>query len=269
MKYLGPFRFDVFWSRLEEDRGISKPYFAGMRMNLKPLPWIEVGASRTIIFGGTRDYGDGEKIDVGTSDFLTILGGRNLAGGEDTSNSVAAVDGRIRLPFLWNAEVYGEYGGEDEAGHFLAAHAWLAGVYLPQLEPSGRLSLTFEHADLSRQDNMAPNWYNHGIFRNGYTYEGTIMGHHVGGSAKDTYLELQAILTDKLLLTVGFDYEERGFDQPVLEKYSQGLLKIDWNFAEHYSFDCSLGFGKVENFKFIADNNEDISLISVGLRGHW
>ncbi len=268
-KYLGPFRLDMFWSRLEEDRVISEPYFAGMRINFKPLPWVELGASRAVIFGGTRDYGNGEKIDVGASDFFTILGGKNLTGGEDTSNSVAAVDARIRLPFLWNTEVYGEYGGEDEAGHFLAAHAWLAGIYLPQIDPSGRLSLNFEYADLSRQDNMAPNWYNHGIFKSGYTYDGNIMGHHVGGSAKDTYLEIHAILTETLLMTVGFDYEERGFDQPVREKYAQGLLKMDWAFTENYAFNCVLSYGKAENFKFIADNSEDISLISVGLRGHW
>ncbi len=268
-KYLGPFRIDMFWSQLEEDRVVSEAYFAGMRVNFKPLPWVELGASRGVIFGGTKDYGQGEKIDIDASDFITILSGKNLAGGDDTSNSVAAVDGRLRLPFLWNAEVYGEYGGEDESNHFLAAHGWLAGVYLPQIEPSGRLSFTFEHTDLSRQDNMAPDWYNHGIFKSGYTYQGKLLGHHVGGSAKDTYLEIQAILTDTLLMTLGFDNEERGFAQPVREKYVQGLLKMDWAVAENYSLNCLLSYGKVENFKFIADNNEDISLISVGLRGHW
>ncbi len=269
LKYLGPFRIDMFWSQLEEDRVVSEAYFAGMRVNFKPLPWVELGASRGVIFGGTRDYGQGEKIDLDASDFITILSGKNLAGGDDTSNSVAAVDGRLRVPFLWNAEVYGEYGGEDESNHFLAAHGWLAGIYLPQIEPSGRLSLTFEHTDLSRQDNMAPDWYNHGIFKSGYTYQGKLLGHHVGGSAKDTYLEIDALISETLLLSVAFDYEERGFRQPIHEKYTEGSLGADWSFSPHYSLTCSLAFGQIKNHNFIAGNDEGLSLVSFGLRGHW
>ena len=268
-KYLGPFRFDMFWSQLEEDRVVSEAYFAGMRVNFKPLPWVELGASRGVIFGGTKDYGQGEKIDIDASDFITIISGKNLAGGDDTSNSVAAIDGRVRLPFLWNAEVYGEYGGEDESNHFLAAHGWLAGVYLPQIEPSGRLSFTFEHTDLSRQDNMAPDWYNHGIFKSGYTYQGKLLGHHVGGAAKDTYMEINAILSEKLLMSIAIDYEERGFRQSIHEKYTEGTLSADWSFSAHYSLTCSLAFGKIENYDFIAGNDEDLSLVSFGLRGHW
>lgn len=263
LKYLGPFRFDLFWSRLEEDRAVAEPYFAGIRLDLKPLPWIELGASRTIMFGGEG------RPDVGWDDFITILGGKNLSGSEDTSNSVAAMDARLRLPFLWGAEIYGEYGGEDEADHFIAAAAWMAGVYLPQIEPTQRLSLRLEYADFSKIDNLAPPWYRHGIYRSGYTYDGKILGHHVGGAAKDTYLEIEALLSNSLTLTLGFDYEERGFDQPVLEKYRLGSLAVLWGFAEHYTLDSSLQYGDIENFGFIDGQNEDSFMLSVGLRGHW
>ncbi len=257
-KYLGPIRFDVFWSRLEEDRIVPEPYFAGLRINFKPLPWIELGASRAVMFGGEG------RPDLNWDDYITILGGKNLSGAEDTSNSVAAIDGRIRLPFLWNTEIYGEHGGEDEAGYFPSKTGFVAGIYLPQIEPSQRLSLRFEYADLH-----LATWYRHSQYQSGYTYEGSIVGHHIGGSAKDAYLEIQAIMTENLLLTLGFDYQERGFDRPIQEKYSQGHLKMDWAFSEHYSIDFLMGFGTIENFRFIADNNEDISLMSVGFRGHW
>ena len=261
-KYLGPFRFDVFWSRLEKDRSVENPYFAGLRIDTKPLPWIELGASRTVMFGGKG------RPNVDWNEFLTILGGKNPSG-EDNSNSVAALDGRVLLPFLWNAELYGEYGGEDEAGHFIANTAWLAGLYLPKIDPSGRLSLRLEQADLSQIDDNSPVWYQHGIYRSGYTYEGIIMGHHAGGGAKDTSLEVEAILSENLLLTVGFDYEERGFDQPVHERYKEISTALSWDFTENLSLDCSARYGKVDNFNFESNDSENVSLVSVGLRGHW
>ncbi|MCD6188376.1 MAG: hypothetical protein J7K09_09450, partial [Desulfuromusa sp.] len=200
-KYLGPFHFDVFWSRLEEDRAVPEPYFAGMRFNMRPLPWVELGATRTIMFGG-----DGRP-DVDFFDFLDILVGENLNGDEDNSNSIASIDMRIYLPFLWGAEIYGEFGGEDEAGHLFSSTAGLIGVYLPQVEPSGRLSLRLEYADLSKHSGPAPPWYRHGTYQSGYTYENHIMGHHVGGAAKDYFIEAQLLLRRDLQLTLGFDYQ--------------------------------------------------------------
>jgi hypothetical protein len=257
-KYLGPFRFDVFWSELENDRVVPEPYFAGLRLDFKPLPWFEIGASRAIIFGGEG------LPSIGLDEFITILGGKNLEGGEDTSNSVAALDGRLRLPFLWGAEIYGEYGGEDEAGHFFSKKAWILGVYLPWIEPSGRLSLRVEYADLS-----SPVWYRHGTFRSGYTYEGKILGHHVGGAAKDVYGELQVILPHDLLMTISVDYEERGLDQPVEEKHYQGSVSIAWDFSEHCALDLSLGYDRVNNADFEEGNDQQFYLASLGFRGNW
>lgn len=51
LEWLGPFRFDAFWSRLEKDRVIPEPYLAGLRLNFKPLPWFEFGVTRTVMFG--------------------------------------------------------------------------------------------------------------------------------------------------------------------------------------------------------------------------
>lgn len=94
-KYLGPIRFDVFWSELEEDRHIPEPYLAGLRINFKPRPWLEIGGSRTLTFGGEG------RPKVEFSEFITILGGKNLSGEGDTSNQLAAIDARIVLKSLW------------------------------------------------------------------------------------------------------------------------------------------------------------------------
>jgi hypothetical protein len=137
-RYLGPFRFDLFWSRMEADRLIPEPYLAGLRVNIKPRPWLELGASRTVMFGGEG------RPEVHFADFITILGGKNLQGEEDTSNQLAALDARLKIPALAGAELYGEWGGEDEAGGFISHKSWLAGLYLPKLEPTGRLAMRLE-----------------------------------------------------------------------------------------------------------------------------
>jgi hypothetical protein len=267
-KLLGPFRVDVFWSKLEEDRVVPEPYFGGLRLDFKPLPWVEIGASRAVMFGGEG------RPSIGWDEFFTILGGKNLEGDEDTSNSVAALDIRLRLPFLWNAELYGEYGGEDEAKFagvlpFVANKAYLAGLYLPRIEPTGRLSLRLEYADLSKIDNNSPPWYRHGIYRSGYTYEGKVLGHHVGGAARDIYGELQVILPHDLLMTLGMDYEKRGYDQPVQEKHYQGILKLNWEFREHLALNLLLGCGRVKNADFEDGNDRTDFLASFGLQGTW
>ncbi|MCK4502985.1 MAG: hypothetical protein KAU22_08100, partial [Desulfuromonadales bacterium] len=244
LKYLGPFHLDIFWSQLGKDRIVTEPYFAGMRVNIKPFSWVEIGASRGIMFGG-----EGRQ-DVDWNDFLTILGGENLGGDEeDTSNSVAAIDVRLHLPFLAGTEIYAEFGGEDEANHFVAVSAWLTGIYLPKIEPSGRLSLRLEYVNLAKFNDS---WYRHGTYRSGYTYEGRILGHHVGSAAEDLFVETELLLNDTVRLALSFDFEKRGVDQPVTEKHQQVQLAVDWDLNEYFSLNFSVAFDQIKNFNYAA-----------------
>ena len=244
--YLGPLRFDFFLSQLDDYVANSatghgnEPYFAGLRLNFKPLPYFEIGAARTTIFGG-----DG--IDVSNGDYFTILSGRNLSGEEETSNQVAAIDVRIKIPALAGAELYGEYGGEDEAGNFIAHRAWIAGLYLPRLEPSGRMALRLEYADLTDESKLAPAWYRHGTFHSGYTWQGKVLGHHVGGAARDLFGELQLQLPGDVKLTAGVDAEERGTDQPVAEKHLQPFIDLEWALQQGWLLGASYALDQVKN----------------------
>jgi Capsule assembly protein Wzi len=263
LRYLGPFRFDVFWSRLEDDRVVPKPYFAGLRLTLEPVPWFEIGASRTVIFGGEG------RPDVNLPDFFTILGGKNQGGSEDTSNQIAALDGRLRLPVLGGMELYGEWGGEDEAAGSLANTAWLGGLFLAGPDPAGRLSLRLEFADLSRLDNNSAPWYRHGLYASGYTYKGRILGEAVGGAARDLYSELRAILSADLTLSLSLDYQERGFDQPLHEKHLEPGFGADWQLTEQIAVDARYAFDQVKNFGYVAGPGRTFHLATVGVRTRW
>ncbi|KAF0120598.1 MAG: hypothetical protein FD151_1600 [bacterium] len=51
-RYLGPFKVAFVLSKLEKDRPIPEPYLYGLRLNIKPLPTLELGMSHIAIFGG-------------------------------------------------------------------------------------------------------------------------------------------------------------------------------------------------------------------------
>lgn len=258
-KHLGPFRFDLFVSRLDENRVVSEPYFGGMRFNIKPSRYFELGASRTVMFGG-----DGRP-KIAAGDFLTILGGENLSGADDTSNSIAGVDALINVPLLWGMQIYGELYGEDEAGGLPAKYSWLAGIYLPQIEPSGRLSLRVEYADTTVLFGGSPVLYRHGIYRSGYIYEGKILAHHAGSDATDLLVQLGVDCSERLSLRIGFDYEERGKALALREKHNQADLSATLWLDSRLSLTARYAFDHVKNLNFV-EGDADFHTVSVGVR---
>lgn len=257
-RYLGPVRFDVFWSELESARDVPNPYFAGMRLNLKPLPWLEIGGSRAVIFGGEGRPG------VDLSEFITILAGKNLTGDEDTSNQLAALDARLTLPFLWHAEIYGELGGEDEAGAFIAKKAFMLGAYLPRIEPSGRLALRLEHANIAYQGH-GPVWYRHSQYTSGYTYERKILGHHQGGDTRSWYGELSAFLPGGVSAALDLDYQKRGYSVPVAETHLQPGVHLAWQASENVRVSARYALDRVRNAGYVAGNRDTHHLALVTL----
>jgi hypothetical protein len=259
---LGPFQFDLFLSRLESDRAVPEPWLSGLRIDFRPTSWLELGASRTIMFGG-----DGTP-DLDLGDFLTILSGKNLSGEDDTSNSLAAVDARLTLPWFRGLQLYGELGGEDEAGNLFSKTAFLAGLYLPQLDPGGRLDLRIEYADTTPPGGDNPVWYRHGLYRSGYTYEKKILGHQAGGDARDLWLETRAFLPGNFSLALNFDFQQRGTTQPLEEKHYQPGLELRWRDAGGREVWFSYAYDHIEHADF-TDQSADLHFATLGYVYHW
>lgn len=254
-RYLGPFRFDVFVSRLEEDRDVPEPYFTGIRFNFKPHSVLELGLTRTIIMGGEGRPG------ITPKRFWEIMFGENKVGNEELSNSIAGMDLRFTLPFL---HLYGELGGEDEAGGLPYQTAYLVGLYFPNL---GRnMDLRIEYADITNEV-----WYRHGLYSSGYTYKGRILGHHVGGGGRDLFIEMGIMKGNILNGSINFDYEERGVTtQPVTERHYQ--MGTEWNYKlgkamVDWSIKIGLAYERIKNADYTAGLDKDNSLISVGIKG--
>jgi hypothetical protein len=114
-----------------------------------------------------------------------------------------------------------EAAGEDEVGTLPSKFAGLVGFYYPRL--TGSADLRVEYADLAIDEPGA--WYRHGIYTDGYTYDGRILGHHVGGGGRDLFAEVTFGMGEGARGRVGVDFEQRGVDiQPAIERHSQVLL---------------------------------------------
>ena len=213
--FLGNAQYDLFLARLESDRPISNPLLFGMRLAARPSRFLELGVSRSILYGG-------EGHDSGLSAWWDAFKGANTndPGEKGLSNQIAGFDVTLTLPFPSQpVQAYLEMAGEDQA-HLLGTSvpfpskfAYVTGVFLPSLFGSAAHDLRVEWARNHWRDN-GPEWYVHAVSDNGYAhfYRGQVLGHPMSTDAQNlsfqshhffrpsTYLELTLSRTDRFSL---------------------------------------------------------------------
>jgi hypothetical protein len=218
---VGPIRVQWFLARLEGYRRqysasgfgevdpTAHPYLSGLRINIKPHPLLELGASRVVMFGGQGRPG------LGFFDYFKPL----VALTEETENNqLAGFDGSLLIPLpknglLRSIKLCGDAAGEDHAGFLPSKWGDLWGVQFNDLFKTGRTDLRVEYAD-----DIVPGYpsvfYTHGypdgLYSSGYTYEGRVIGHHMGTESRDFFVELSHYLTDDLIVDLAYDRHTHG-----------------------------------------------------------
>lgn len=250
---LGLFRIDFFLTRLEKERDYPEPYFGGLRLSFKPNPWFEFGLTRTAITGGKG------MPSLGFGDIGTILIGKNLEGkARGESNQIAGVDLRIRITPL-KAYIYGEAAGEDEAGMLPYKWAYIAGIYFADILGA---DLRVEYANTAFQ---YPGWYTHGVYTSGYTYKGRLMGHHVGGDAKDIFVGSSFFLNRNTKVSLHYDYEKRGLSRPNPESHNEILFGLNQRISKGIELGLKAGYEKVKNFGYTSGQDRENRLIEFSI----
>jgi len=199
--FLGAFRFALLYGRTSgmpvryneagtETTLFTKPHFGGMRVDLSPSPMFEFGASMAAYFIGR----DGLSVDDVKEVFFPR---HNAVNREETegpvTDRVASFDASFNLPLrfqrLQGMRAYVEYGSTDlsfvdRLYPRLMDVATLYGLYLD----TGSTDLRVEYAqNLEYNDTR---WYTHGQFLDGYTHDGSIIGHAMGGAARDVWVRM-------------------------------------------------------------------------------
>ncbi|MBI2375334.1 MAG: hypothetical protein HYV07_15165 [Deltaproteobacteria bacterium] len=252
---LGPVQVDLFAAQLEEDRDVRSPALAGFRLNFKPHPALELGASRLAILGG-------EKVKLAALDILeTVLGIEE----ELPSYTLLVADFRLTAEQF---QVYGEAGMEDVHGLVQTDVAYILGVFVPYF--ARYFDARLEWADLSPSD-----WYQSPTFSSGYTHRGRVLGHPIGGGGRELYVELGAGLKGSKIAAFGA-YQARtgsGADDDVSERHHQ--VGGGWEYTDietegtGFTAGASFAYDRVESANHDRGVGEDLFLASVRLRGRW
>ncbi len=264
LKHFGLFKFVFFVTRLEKERVVSRPYLWGLRINLKPTPYIEIGLNRTALLGGE---GRSEGLETWLKSFTGK--GENESGVE-AGDQRAGLDLKLTLPFRWQPiQFYAEAAGEDEAGGFPSKWAYLAGIYLPRILNIERLDFRVEYATtyIKKYPNV---WYAHHIYGSGYTYKERIIGHHMGTDSKDIFLEAGYFMPalNNGRVGVSYDMERHNLSGEVNETKEEVTLRIDLPIKEAVIFKTAYSYGKLKSVGNIRgiDRNVNVLFTEVAYR---
>jgi len=242
-KYLGPFRFNLFVTRLEKKREIPKPYLWGMRLNFKPLPYIEIGLQRTAILGGK---GRSENLNTW---FKSFTGKGENEPGIEAGDQKGGGDIKITIPWkIQPFQVYLEAAGEDEAGGLPSNWAYIFGVYLPRIGNIEELSLRVEYAKTTEV------WYRHHIYKDGYTYKNRIIGHYMGTDGEDLYTEITYHLPELGIFSIFYD-KWRNIEY---NKIKEVGLKANIRVKDAIQLGLRYSYGRVSG-----SSKKDINLLSI------
>lgn len=187
LHWIGPWQFRTFIGQLEHDRVVSDTKIFGMRVDFRPLPWLELGFSRTALWAGQGRPGGGKA-------FWEMLSGNSNAGSggityaTNPADQLGGYDFRVNLP--WRLALYGQLIGEDEAGHLpskFLAQAGLSG-WFPVGNEGSSMRWYLEYADTATDGfKGAPFYnfaYNHSVYKSGYRYYGRSIGHTIDSDSR-------------------------------------------------------------------------------------
>jgi hypothetical protein len=190
--WLGPTKALFFLAQLEEDREDPHAKLAGMRLTFSPVPGLEIGLSRAVMFDGRRR----PRLEVENYPrviFVPGVGDDPVREAKFRNNSVFAIDAELRLSnvdrYLVPARdlrLYGEFGWDDTCcnSNFIPlrdAISGLLGVHLLGVFGREGLEARAEYARSSIQS------FRHSQFTDGYVTRGSVISHFMGTEG-DAYL---------------------------------------------------------------------------------
>lgn len=207
LSWVGPWQYQLFAGQLDDYKAVEHTKLIGMRLTAQPLDWLELGASRTFMFGGE---GRSESL----SSFWDALKGTKdnvYSADEDISDQLAGFDAKMNLAPLNGLpiSIYAQYIGEDEASYLPAKNMYLAGVdYASSFDTTKfgivPYQLYTEYTDTRSSGDVKDISYNHYVYTDGNYQHGYPLGYALGGDTQSVavggkvWLDNQNFITTKL-----------------------------------------------------------------------
>lgn len=253
LKHLGLFKFTAFVTRLEEDRVVPEPYLWGMRLNFKPIPYFEVALQRTALLGG-------EGRPEGFSTWWDSFWGRNEDDPAKGGDQRAGFDAKLTVPLkVQPFQLYFDGAGEDEAGGWPSNWAYLFGIYLPRILDFERVELRAEYVN-TYYSSKPYLWYNNTIYRSGYTYEGRIIGHHVGTDSTGLFVEGSYLIPEvNGRVSLGYSMKEHNRSADVQEKKNEVYISTHLDVMKSLNLRAAYAYGLIDNLNSVSGNDRTIN----------
>lgn len=259
---LGSNRLSPVPSQEEFINGHGNPSLAGLHLNFKPRPWFEFGINKINIYGG-----EGRKGLTAGEHFNLFF--NNDIGSGHTANSETSAFFLFRwynfdhfLPLSETLSLYGELGGEGE-DYPPDNTAFQLGLFLGDfLKAGGRLHLRIEYTNTTPFNNDSESvWYTHHEYP--ATYDGRVLGHHVGSHAEDIFSRLSFLVNQKFEVGLQADLERHGTSLDTEERLLQGAIDALYRFNDNLSILASAGIENAENVDFNKDVKEERTFFSI------
>jgi Capsule assembly protein Wzi len=264
--YLGPIKLTYFLGQLEENRDFPHTKLTGIRLNLAPTSFLELGLSRVVQFNG-----DGRP-SVGLGDYIKTLFG---PGSDDpnsplNNNTLASMDFSLRLPnvsrylpLFKDLEIYGELGWDDTCCNDIFVPllpGGIIGLYSPNLFGSSQTELRIEYAATSKIQ------FNHNIYSSGYAFKGRPIAHFIGTKGSDFFVRIGRWFGPDILVGLEFDHARigpvtaGGLDLPREKRYSAGL-DVSYRLSKTLTLFGAYRFSSSDNLGSVSDLDVDNHLL--------
>ncbi len=219
LSWIGPWQYQAFAGQLDDYNAVPEAKLLGFRLTAQPLPYLELGASRTLQWGGEG------RSESWSNLWEAIKGNDNFDDGDlDKSNQIAGFDARLNLQQWFKAplSLYGQFVGEDEAGLLPSKKMYLAGVdYSSQLK-NMPFQIYTEWTNTQTNGDTQGISYNHYIYTDGYYQHGFPLGHAMGGDG-----QMYSLGGD-----IRFDHMNRLKGRVLIAKVNQSGLDINQAFPQ-------------------------------------
>ena len=186
LSWVGPWQYQLFAGQLDDYEAVPDAKLFGARLTAQPFDWLELGASRTFMWGG-----DGRPESLSSfGDALLRTRDDGDTGKADPANQLGGFDARLSLAPLVNVPtgVYAQYVGEDEAGGLPAKNMYLAGIDYASSIQDKPYQIYAEYTDTRTSGDVRGISYDHSTYTDGYYQQGYPIGYALGGDAESVAL---------------------------------------------------------------------------------
>ncbi len=182
LHHFGPVRVEQIVAQPRGRTLIPMPYLYGQKFILKPLPFLEIGFSRTVTLGGRG----GNPVTAGNF-FRSFFGREGNPNGPSTpGDSRSSVDWTLRVPGLNGRLVlYSDMFADDDELPLVnpPRSTFRPGLWLTRVPGVPKLDVRVEVASSEspgfRDNHGNLNYFNF-VYRDGYTNNGFLIGNTVG-----------------------------------------------------------------------------------------